>query len=111
MPKITFLPSDQTIEFESGSLPFQGEGLRGSLLDVALQAGVEDLRHLCGGICACITCHVVIESGDENLSLMQKDEEDRLYRVPNLSVHSRLACRAVAHGDVVVRVPGAANVS
>ena len=106
MPKITFLPANQTVEFEPGTLPYQGEGLRGSLLDVALHAGVDDLRHLCGGICACITCHVIIERGDENLSPMEKDEEDRLYRVPNLSVHSRLACRAVVQGDVVARVSG-----
>ena len=107
MPKVTFLPSNQTIEYEPGTLPYQGEGLRESLLDVALHAGVDDLRHLCGGICACITCHVLIERGDENLSAMEKDEEDRLYRTPNLSVHSRLACRAVVRGDVVARVPGA----
>jgi 2Fe-2S ferredoxin len=106
MPRVTFLPSNQTIEFEPGSLPYQGEGLRESLLDAALHAGVDDLRHLCGGICACITCHVIVECGDESLSPMEKDEEDRLYRVPNLSVHSRLACRAVVRGDVVARVPG-----
>jgi 2Fe-2S ferredoxin len=106
MPKVTFLPSNKVIEFEPGgmSIPYQGEGSRGSLLDLALYAGAE-MRHLCGGICACITCHVVVESGDENLSAMEKDEEDRLYRVRDLSVHSRLACRAVAKGDVVVRVP------
>jgi 2Fe-2S ferredoxin len=106
MPKVTFLPSNQTIEFESGKLPYQGEGLRESLLDAALHGGVDELRHLCGGICACITCHVIIEGGDENLSPMERDEEDRLYRVPNLSVHSRLACRAVVKGDVVARVAG-----
>ncbi len=105
MPKVTFLPANQSVEFEPGSLPYQGEGLCESLLDAALYAGV-DMRHLCGGICACITCHVVIEQGDENLSPMEKDEEDRLYRVPNLSVHSRLACRAVVRGDVVARVLG-----
>ena len=110
MPQVTFLPANQTVEYEPGSLPYEGEGLPESLLDMALHAGVDDLRHLCGGICACITCHVVIECGDENLSPMEKDEEDRLYRVPNLSVHSRLACRAVVRGDVVARVPEPDNV-
>ena len=106
MPKVTFLPANQTVAFEPGKLDYQGEGLRESLLDVALHAGVVDLRHLCGGICACITCHVIVEQGDENLSAMEKDEEDRLYRVPHMSVHSRLACRAVVRGDVVARVLG-----
>ena len=105
MPQITFLPARQTIEFEAGSLPYQGEGRAESLLDAALNCGV-DLRHLCGGICACITCHVIVEEGDRNLSPMERDEEDRLYRVPHLSVHSRLACRAVVQGNVVARIPG-----
>src|SRR5262245_57682380 len=72
MPKVQFLDDSgesTAVHFERGSLPYSGEGLRESLLDVALHHGV-DLQHLCGGICACITCHVIIESGDENLSPM-----------------------------------------
>lgn len=103
MPRIRFLPSDITSKFNCGELSYQGEGYRESLLDVALRDGVE-LRHACGGICACITCHVVVERGDENLSPMEKDEEDRLYRVPDYTLHSRLACRAVVRGDVTVRI-------
>lgn len=108
MPKITFLPSDHTVEFTTGNLPYKGEGLRESLLDVALNHGVE-LRHACGGICACITCHVIVQEGDERLSPMEQDEEDRLYRALHYTLHSRLACRAVVHGDVVVRIPNAGN--
>ena len=104
MPTVRFLPENQRAEFTSGQLRYYGEGLRESLLDVALNHNV-DLMHLCGGICACITCHVIVEQGDENLSPMQKDEEDRLYRVPGYTLHSRLACRAVVRGDVTVRVP------
>lgn len=103
MPKVTFLPANQIVEYEAGRLPHQGEGRRESLLDVALNGGV-DLRHLCGGICSCITCHVIVEQGGERLSPMEKDEQDRLYRLENLSVRSRLACRAVVRGDVVVRI-------
>ena len=105
MPKITFLPSNQIAEYQEGSLPYKGEGLRESLLDVALNCGVE-LRHACGGICSCITCHVIIEEGDERLSPMQKAEEALLYRVPGYTLHSRLACQAAVRGDVVVRIPG-----
>ena len=104
MPKVTFLPTSQTIEFEPGELSYQGEGLRESLLDVALNSEV-DLRHLCGGICACITCHVIVEQGDQNLSPMEKAEADLLYRVPDYTLHSRLACRAIVRGDVTVRIP------
>ncbi|MBI3933218.1 MAG: 2Fe-2S iron-sulfur cluster binding domain-containing protein [Acidobacteria bacterium] len=101
---IRFLPSDTTAEFTTGNLPYQGEGCRESLLDVALNHHV-DLMHLCGGMCACITCHVIVEQGDQNLSPVERDEEDCLYRVPDFTLHSRLACRAVVRGDVTVRIP------
>jgi len=106
MPTVRFLPSRDTVEFASGQLPYHGEGYRESLLDVALNRGV-DLGHLCGGICACTTCHVIVEQGDGNLSPMEKNEEDLLYRVPDYTLHSRLACRAIVRGDVVVRIPAA----
>jgi 2Fe-2S ferredoxin len=108
VPKITFLPSNQTIEYESSQLPYAGEGFRGSLLDVVLNCDPNraiDLRHACGGICACITCHVIVKQGAEHLSPMQADEEDRIYRIPAYSLHSRLACRAVPSGDVTVLIP------
>ena len=110
MPTVRFLPNNktvhQTIEFAAGELAYRGEGYRESLLDVALNHGVS-LRHACGGLCACVTCHVIVEEGDERLSPMQPDEEDRLYRVPNYTLHSRLACRAIVRGDVTVRIPAA----
>jgi 2Fe-2S ferredoxin len=104
MPTVRFLPGNLISEFQSGALTYQGEGQRESLLDIALRDGVE-LRHACGGICACITCHVIVEQGDENLSAMETDEQDRLFRVPDYTLHSRLACRAVVRGDVTVRIP------
>ncbi len=36
---------------------------------------------------------------------MQADEEDRLDMAEGLTIHSRLGCQAVVHGDVVVEVP------
>jgi 2Fe-2S ferredoxin len=104
MPAARFFPSNTVSQFTSGELPYQGEGYRESLLDLALRDNVA-LRHACGGICACITCHVIVEQGDENLSPMEQDEEDRLYRIPDYTLHSRLACRAIVRGDVTVRIP------
>ena len=104
MPTVRVLPSNVSSQFTSGELPYQGEGFRESVLDLALRDNVE-LRHACGGICACITCHVLVERGDENLSPMERDEEDRLYQVPEYTLHSRLACRAVVRGDVTVHIP------
>jgi len=109
MPTVRFLPGDATAEFSPGNLPYQGEGDRELLLDVALKGGVA-LRHACGGLCACTTCHVIVEQGDENLSPMAPDEEDRLYRVPDYTLHSRLACRAVVRGNATVRIPEAVTI-
>jgi len=101
MPKITFVIPDGTrLEVDAPV------GL--SVLEVAHSHHI-DLEGACEGSLACSTCHVIVEQGDESLSPMEKDEEDRLYRVPNLSVHSRLACRAVVRGDVVARVAGTAE--
>jgi 2Fe-2S ferredoxin len=103
--KITFLPSNRTIEYDPATLSYQLEGTPGSILDIALNFGVAELRHSCGGICACITCHVIVKDGGQNLYPMQPDEEDRIYRIPAYTLHSRLACRAVPNGEITVLIP------
>ncbi len=105
MPKVTFLPADVTVEFESGQLEYQEHGLPESLLDVALNFDI-DLEHACGGNCACTTCHVIVKEGDENLSEMEENEADKLDEAPGLTLHSRLGCQCVVKGDVVVEIPG-----
>jgi ferredoxin, 2Fe-2S len=103
--RVTFLPSGTTVEFETGTLPYGGHGRPGSLLDVARHFGVP-LEHACGGNCACTSCHVVIRSGEGNLSPIQDQEEDRLLAAAGLTLHSRLACQCVVvHGEVVVVLP------
>ena len=104
MPKVTFLPANVTVEFEPGRLPYQEHGKPGSLLDVALNFGVE-LEHACGGNCACTTCHVIVKEGEDNLSEMEDDEADRLDVADGLTLHSRLGCQSVVNGDVVVEIP------
>ncbi len=74
-----------------------------TILDAALDNGIE-LTHNCGGNCACSTCHVIIEEGDENLSSMQEDEDDMLDTAFKRTEHSRLACQAQVKGDVTVRI-------
>ena len=49
--------------------------------------------------------HVVVKEGEENLSEMAEDEEDRLDTAEGLTIHSRLGCQAVVRGDVVVEIP------
>jgi 2Fe-2S ferredoxin len=95
---------DRTIEFNPEDAPFCHDGEPGSILDVLLGHKVQ-LEHACGGKCACTTCHVIVKEGEENLSEMQPDEEDRLDTAEGLTIHSRLGCQAVVRGNVVVEIP------
>ena len=107
VPKVTFLPEGRTVEFESGKLPYDEHGKPESVLDVAINFGIQ-IEHACGGSCACTTCHVIVKQGDDNLepNPADDDELDRLDQAPGLTLHSRLACQAVVKGDVTVEIPG-----
>src|SRR5512144_2573946 len=74
--KVTFIRSNSepvTVEYEPGVMPYHEHGKEGSLLDIALNFGI-NLEHSCGGNCACTTCHVIVKEGDENLTEMDDDE-------------------------------------
>lgn len=60
----------------------------------------------CGGVCACSTCHVYIESGAELLSPAGEDEEDILDKAFDVKMSSRLGCQATIEreGTIVVRI-------
>jgi 2Fe-2S ferredoxin len=102
--KVTFQPMNVTVEVDDEAYPLADHGRPGSLLDIALAKGIH-LEHNCGGSCACTTCHVVVREGEDNLSPMEQDEEDRLDTAEGLTLHSRLGCQAVVRGDVVVEIP------
>lgn len=93
MPKVTYLPVNQTFEAKEGD----------TILDVAMFNDVP-LQHACGGFCACTTCHVVVKSGEANLSPMEEMEEERLEYATGVTLHSRLGCQAKIRGDVVVEI-------
>jgi len=103
---VTFLPANRTFTYELGKLPYGGDGRPGSLLDVAVNFDF-DLEHACGGHCACTTCHVVVKKGEELLSEMADEEADKLDTAADLTLHSRLGCRAcvIKPGEVVVEIP------
>jgi 2Fe-2S ferredoxin len=102
--RVTFLPLDLTVEVDDARYPLAAHGRPGSLLDIAVAHGVA-LDHVCGGACACTTCHVIVRDGASNLSAMTAEEEDRLDVANGLTRHSRLGCQAVVQGDVVVEIP------
>ena len=81
-----------------------------SILDIACANDV-DLEHNCGGVCACTTCHVVIDEGEELLSEIEDDEEDRLDTADGLTLHSRLGCQArvLRGGTIRLHIPPTAR--
>lgn len=104
--KITFLPFQKTVEVDPENLPTAATGLPGSILDIALASDI-DIDHACGGVCACSTCHIIVQQGFETCSPSTEDEEDQLDKAPGVSTKSRLACQAVPNGekDLIVEVP------
>ena len=102
--KVTFLPMNVIVDVDDEKYPLADHGRPGSLLDIALAHDIP-LEHNCGGSCACTTCHVIVREGEDHLSTMEQDEEDRLDTAEGLTLHSRLGCQAVVNGDVVVEIP------
>ena len=92
MPKITFHPSGKSGDVAPDT----------SLWDAATQFGL-DIAHECGGFASCSTCRVVIESGEDQLSPVEFEEEDMM-DLAELGPGYRLSCQAKARGDVVVRI-------
>ena len=76
------------------------------LLDVALEAGI-NIEHACGGVCACSTCHIYINKGEDSLSEPEDDELDRVEEAPGLQMNSRLSCQSIIEGEgpIEVEVP------
>ncbi|GJM20675.1 MAG: hypothetical protein DHS20C15_05900 [Planctomycetota bacterium] len=97
---------ERLVEVDPAKLPYSHEGLPGSILDIACGNGI-DIDHACGGVCACSTCHVIVESGGDSCNESTDAEEDMLDLAPGLTDKSRLGCQAVPDGSkpVLVRVP------
>jgi ferredoxin, 2Fe-2S len=78
-----------------------------SLLEVALTHDIE-LHHNCGGVCACSTCHLYVERGEDYLEELSDKEEDFIDRAINPRLNSRLGCQCVllpGNGEVMVTLP------
>lgn len=78
-----------------------------SLLEVALLNNIE-LHHNCGGVCACSTCHIYVNKGEDYLEELSDKEEDFIDRAVNPRINSRLGCQCVLQdgdGEVEVTLP------
>lgn len=78
-----------------------------SILEVALKNNIE-LHHNCGGVCACSTCHLYVESGENFIEELSDREEDFIDRAVNPRLNSRLGCQCLlfeGNGNITVTVP------
>ena len=103
---VTFLPENIKLDISPAEIPFGRTGLPGSLLDIALGAGIS-VDHACGGVCACSTCHVIVRQGLETCNEATEAELDELDEARGVELQSRLACQCVPDGtkDLVVEIP------
>ena len=78
-----------------------------SLLEVLLDNNIE-LHHNCGAVCACSTCHLYVNSGEQFVEELSDKEEDFIDRAVNPRINSRLGCQCVLQegsGTIEVTLP------
>lgn len=99
-----------SIEFkfeEKGREPITIDNITGdqSILEVALDNDIE-LHHNCGMVCACSTCHLYLEEGEDLVPEISDKEEDFIDRARNPRINSRLGCQCIleAGGEGKIRV-------
>jgi ferredoxin, 2Fe-2S len=90
MANITFQFEDTQIP--SRTIDTEARGL--SILEITEDHNIH-LNHNCGGVCACSTCHIYVEKGDNYLEELTDKEEDFIDRARNPKLESRLACQCI----------------
>lgn len=74
-----------------------------TLMEAAVQGGIEQIEAECGGACACATCHVYIpDAWRAVVGEASEMESDLLEIVDNRKPNSRLACQI----DVTAEMDG-----
>ncbi|MDT7042170.1 2Fe-2S iron-sulfur cluster-binding protein [Candidatus Nitronereus thalassa] len=105
---VTFKCHDQNtvVNVDPSRIPYGPTGQPGSILDIAMGAGI-DVEHACGGVCACSTCHVIVKEGLDTCNEATDDELDQLDEAPAITLQSRLACQCVPDGsqNLLVEIP------
>ena len=78
-----------------------------SLLDVLLHHHME-IKHDCGGVCACSTCHIYVTKGGDHLEEIFIREKHFIEKVDKPKPQSRLACQCLLvneSGSVELTIP------
>ena len=108
MNKVIFRFEDKNIPAQTVEGYFKGD----SILDITEDADIH-LNHNCGAVCACSTCHIYIEAGDEYLKEITDREEDFIDRATNPRLESRLGCQCIILDDdaeIEVTIPDQSNI-
>ena len=103
MATVTFLFEDTAIPPKTVEGDFEDM----SILELTEEHDVH-LNHNCGGVCACSTCHVYVEKGEEFLEEITDKEEDFIDRAVNPRLESRLGCQCVIldnDANITVTIP------
>ncbi|MFN8339372.1 MAG: 2Fe-2S iron-sulfur cluster-binding protein [Saprospiraceae bacterium] len=102
-------------KFEDTSIPeviAEGVSKGYSILEVTEDVDVH-LNHNCGGVCACSTCHIYLQKGQESIEEISDKEEDFIDRAINPRLESRLACQCIIldeDADIEVIIPDQKNI-
>ncbi|MBV1931159.1 MAG: 2Fe-2S iron-sulfur cluster binding domain-containing protein [Porticoccaceae bacterium] len=102
MIKVTYIEHDGTsreVDVEEGA----------NLMDAALDNLVPGIDGDCGGVCACATCHVHVESSwIDKLKPMDETEDAMLELTDDRNGSSRLCCQIKATPEldgIIVHTP------
>ncbi|MGD8174474.1 MULTISPECIES: 2Fe-2S iron-sulfur cluster-binding protein [Marinimicrobium] len=86
MAKITFITQDNDT--------ITAEATTGTVMELAVDNGVQGIDGDCGGVCSCATCHVHVRPEDFEKTGGPNDiEKDMLELDDEVSEYSRLSCQ------------------
>jgi 2Fe-2S ferredoxin len=95
---------------QKGLEPVTIDNIKGgdSILEIALDNNIE-IHHNCGMVCACSTCHLYVDKGEDYLPELSDKEEDFIDRARNPRLNSRLGCQCILEdgnsGTIEVTIP------
>ena len=101
-----------TVRFEFEDTNIAPKTVTGNFQDMSVLEITEEydvhLNHNCGGVCACSTCHIYVEKGEDFLEEISDKEEDFIDRAINPRLESRLACQCIIldeNAGITVTIP------
>lgn len=108
MAKITFRFEDESIDTKVVEDAEAGY----SILEITEDHDIH-LNHNCGGVCACSTCHIYVEKGEDYLEEISDKEEDFIDRAIDPRLESRLGCQCIIlkeEAEIEVVIPDQSNI-